>query len=71
VTVVIVGGLAFDYCVAKTVLQLKDAGFRVIVNLAAVRGIAEKSVEQAMTDMKQAGAEFAQNADDVKRSLPR
>ena len=70
VTVVIVGGLALDYCVAKTVLQLRDAEFQVIVNLAAVRGIADDSVEQAMTGMKQAGAEFANNADDVKRLLP-
>jgi len=35
----IVGGLATDYCVSEAVLDLKKAGFNVILNLAASRGI--------------------------------
>ena len=38
VTTIIVGGLATDYCVKTTVLQLLRAGFQVIVNLSACRG---------------------------------
>ena len=37
---VICGGLATDYCVKTTALQLARAGFTVILNLAACRGIA-------------------------------
>ncbi|MDN5865315.1 MAG: isochorismatase family protein [Gammaproteobacteria bacterium] len=37
---VIVGGLATDYCVKSNVLELRRAGFRVIVNEAAERGVA-------------------------------
>ena len=40
VTTVLVGGLATDHCVKTSVLQLRRAGFRVIVHLDACRGIA-------------------------------
>lgn len=53
---VIVGGLALDYCVAKTVTQLCEAGFSVLVNLAACRGIAPESTEKAIAEMKAANA---------------
>lgn len=52
VTNVIVGGLATDYCVKTTALQLKDAGFLVVVNLSACKGIAKESIEKAIEDMK-------------------
>jgi nicotinamidase/pyrazinamidase len=36
---VIVGGLAFDYCVKTTAIQLAKAGFMVFVNLSATRAV--------------------------------
>ncbi|MFL1405136.1 isochorismatase family protein [Marinobacter sp. M1N3S26] len=69
VTTVIVGGLALDYCVATTVMQLRAAGFEVILNLAASRGIAEASVEKALTDMREAGVLFASDSREVKGLL--
>ncbi len=42
VTTVLAGGLATDYCVKTSVLQLRRAGFRVIVHLDACRGIAPR-----------------------------
>jgi nicotinamidase/pyrazinamidase len=62
---VIVGGLATDYCVRVTVLQLLRAGFRVIVNLGACRGIAENTVNRAIAAMQEAGAEFVQTAEEI------
>jgi nicotinamidase/pyrazinamidase len=38
---VIVGGLAFEYCVSTTALQLVRAGFNVCVNLAATRSLGD------------------------------
>ena len=58
ITAVIVGGLATDYCVKTTALQLLQAGLRVIINLAACRGVATESSEQAIEDLRIAGAEF-------------
>jgi nicotinamidase/pyrazinamidase len=52
---VIVGGLATDYCVKTTALQLRAADFEVIVNLEACRGITEDSVNLAIKEMKLAG----------------
>lgn len=52
---VLVGGLATDYCVKTTALQLNHAGFNVIVNLEACRGIAEETIEQAIKEMKEFG----------------
>ena len=47
VSTVLVGGLATDYCVCTTALQLRRAGFEVIVNLGACRGITEQTCAQA------------------------
>ena len=69
VTTVLVGGLATDYCVKTSVLQLRRAGFRVIVHLDACRGIAPETIDQARTRMIEAGAELAQALADIQRLL--
>ncbi len=56
VETVIVGGLATDYCVKTSVLQLLRAEFRVIVNLAGCRGVAAETTRTAVEDMRSAGA---------------
>lgn len=52
---VIVGGLATDYCVKDTALQLRRAGFTTILNLAACRGITDETIDQALQEMRDAG----------------
>jgi nicotinamidase/pyrazinamidase len=42
ITTIIVGGLATNYCVGETVKDLVNAGFQVILNLGACRGIGTK-----------------------------
>ena len=64
---VLVGGLATDYCVLNTVLQLRTAGLRVIVNRAAVRGVAEDSTAQALAQMADAGVQFIDDAGNLQR----
>jgi len=58
VKTVIVGGLATDFCVKTTVLQLSAAGFKVILNLAACRGVAVESTQQACQLMKDKGVKI-------------
>lgn len=55
---VVVGGLATDYCVKTSVLQLLRAGFRVIVNLGGCRGVDAGTSQAAIAEMHAAGAEF-------------
>ncbi|MFF7708462.1 isochorismatase family protein [Pseudomonas sp. NPDC007930] len=52
---VLVGGLALDYCVRTTALQLRRAGFEVGVYLPACRAIAAHSAEAACQAMSEAG----------------
>jgi nicotinamidase/pyrazinamidase len=52
---VIVGGLATDYCVKNTALQLADAGFNVFLNMKACRGIAPDTIKAALDEMIAAG----------------
>lgn len=60
---VLVGGLATDYCVKSTVLQLLRGGdWRVVVNQAACRGIAADTVAAAWAEMAAAGAVILANA---------
>lgn len=64
---VLVGGLATDYCVKQTVLQLlKGGSWRVIVNAAACRGIAPETVEAAWREMQTAGAVVLKNAQEIR-----
>lgn len=49
---VICGGLATDYCVLNTVRQLNNAGFHIILNKAACRGIAPDTTEAAVNKME-------------------
>lgn len=67
ITTVICGGLATDYCVKNTVLQLKRAGFDVILNKAACRGIAPETVAAALEEMQAAGVRLAASAAELEQ----
>ena len=62
ITTVICGGLATDYCVLNTVLQLRAAGFDVILNEAACRGIAPDTTKDALEKMAAAGVQLVKSA---------
>lgn len=64
---IILGGLATDYCVKNTVLQLCAADFAVGVNLAACRGIAADTVASALREMQAAGAVLVNSHRDITR----
>ncbi|PMN68353.1 nicotinamidase [Enterovibrio norvegicus] len=65
VTTILVGGLATDYCVKTTALQLKQHGhFDVWVNLEACRGIAEETTIAACLEMSEAGIHVIQSLDE-------
>lgn len=68
VDTVIIGGLATDYCVKNTALQLRDAKFRVIMNRAACRGVASETTEQALAEMQARGVELIDSANEIKRA---
>ena len=67
---VLVGGLATDYCVLNTVMQLRAAGLRVIVNRAAARGVAADSTAQAFMQMADAGAQIIESTRSLRASPP-
>ena len=69
VTHIVVGGLATDYCVKLTVLQLRKAGFVVLVNLAACRGIDEGTTSKAFDEMIDAGAVICGDISGIKDRL--
>ena len=59
---VVVGGLATDFCVKTTVLQLSQAGFNIIVNLAGCRGVAPESTTTACQEMLELGIKLISNS---------
>ncbi len=65
VTTIVVGGLATDYCVKQTVLQLLEADFRVIVNLGACRGISSATTKEAINVMKEYGSVVVNNSAEI------
>ena len=67
ITTVIVGGLATDYCVKNTVLQLLEAKFDVILNLGASRGISVDTTQQAISEMQGKGAVIINSASELSQ----
>lgn len=65
VDTVLLGGLTTDYCVKATALELRDAGLRVVLNRAAVRGVAAPTTALALREMAAAGVEFVASASDL------
>lgn len=68
---VIIGGLATDYCVKTTALQLRNSGIRVFLNLAACRGISDETVTAAISEMRAAGVVFISNAAALQQMMIR
>lgn len=62
-----VGGLATDYCVKHTVLDGLKEGFRVVVLTDSIRGVnlQPDDSDQAIEEMRCAGAEIAPNLEQV------
>jgi len=71
VVVVIVGGLATDYCAGLTAIQLRKAGFQVIFNLGAARGIDPQSTKKKIDEMKSMGIVVVDNAASIPAALER
>jgi len=62
---VLVGGLATDYCVKITALQLKKADFAVTVNLEACRGIEKNTTDAAIKEMQQNGIRIVSSTQEL------
>lgn len=61
---IILGGLALDYCVGKTALDLRvKLGLEVTVALDATRGIADESTEAMLQAFSETGVRIAQSAE--------
>lgn len=71
VSTVLVGGLALDYCVKTTALQLRRAGFEVLVYLPACRAIAQDTADAACTQMRAAGITLCGSAQELDATLDR
>lgn len=68
--IILVGGLATDYCVKTTVLQLLKGGdWQVLVNKAACRGIATDTTAAAWQQMAQQGAVVLDSAVAIEQYL--
>ena len=69
VDLVLIGGLALDYCVKTTALQLRGAGFEVIVHLPACRAIASETAESACIAMREQGITLATSLEQLDGTL--
>lgn len=58
-----IGGLAQDYCVRASTVDAAQAGFETRVILPATRAITEETGQNALDEMRAAGATIEQEAD--------
>lgn len=66
---ILLGGLATDYCVKVTALQLHRAGFKTIVNLGASRGISPSTTQSAIEEMRKSGIILIHSCKELEHSL--
>lgn len=66
---IVVGGLALEYCVKTTIMQLLCSGFKVILNLAATKGLDEIAVIKAKSEMLEKGVIFIENSSQLVNIL--
>ncbi len=69
VDLILVGGLALDYCVKTTALQLRRAGFEVIVHLPACRAIADDTAQTACREMQDSGITLTTSLEQLDTAL--
>ncbi len=66
---VILGGFVIDWCVGIGARELREAGFNVVINLAACAGIAEESTKKMIEDLTAIGVIFVENAAEIKKMM--
>ncbi|MEZ8102326.1 isochorismatase family protein [Vibrio bivalvicida] len=59
---VIVGGLALDFCVKKSIEQLVEAGFKVILNLASTRAVFPDNANNVANALAEKGVVLIEDA---------
>lgn len=62
---VVVGGLALDFCVKKSVEQLVDVGFNVVLNLASTRAVFPDNANAVVEELKNLGVTTVAQAQDI------
>jgi nicotinamidase/pyrazinamidase len=65
ISTVILSGLALDFCVKNTAIQLAEAGYNVIVVIEACRGISEELTAAAKLEMLEFGVKFADTVEQI------
>lgn len=63
---VIVGGLALDFCVKKSIEQLIAAGFRVVLNLAATKAVFAESAPSVIEQLCALGVTCIEDAEQIE-----
>ncbi|MFC5081025.1 nicotinamidase/pyrazinamidase [Vibrio thalassae] len=59
---VVVGGLALDFCVKKSIEQLIEAKFNVILNLAATRAVFPENVQDVVSHLSNLGVKVVKDS---------
>ncbi|NAX20167.1 isochorismatase family protein [Vibrio sp. V39_P1S14PM300] len=65
---VILGGLALDFCVKKSIEQLLEAGFNVVLNLAATRAVFAENTAQVAAELSAKGVTVVDTAASISVS---
>ncbi|MFH4416239.1 MAG: isochorismatase family protein [Neisseriaceae bacterium] len=70
---ILLGGLTMEYCVKHTALQLLRASktWKVVVNLAACRGLDHETSNMALLEMKRAGGIEVNSREELLREVGR
>lgn len=69
VEVVIVGGLALDFCVKTTVEELLAAGFKTVLNLEATKAVFPENLEKTLAELKSLGCYVATTVEQLEETI--
>lgn len=66
---VVMAGIATDYCLKTSAIQLAQAGFYVMVCLEASAGISKDTIDKAIEEMFECGIVIYDTVDDVRKGI--
>jgi len=69
VETVVIGGLAFDFCVKTTAIQLAKNGFNVIIYKPSTRSISETTEKLALEELKHYNVVTVENEEELKKYI--
>ena len=69
IDIAVVAGVATDYCILATAMDLLKFGLQVWIPKTGVKGVAQETTERALETLERAGARLFENEEELLEAI--